>query len=300
MSSQTVQRHESSVPIQRCPECNGDLVQTDQETHCESCGLVVGDSPVDYGPEWRSFDRAERKRTGAPQTVTMHDGGLSTEIGLAGEEDLSSQKRRRLNRQRRLHGRSKFESKRDRNLAHGLGEIRRLVGALEYGQSVRKQASKLFEQAQDANLLVGRSIESGAAAAVYTACRCNTVVQMDEITAKARCSKQAVWTAYRAFQTELEIPIPVQRPVEWVSKVFSELPRDIPISVKRDATQIAERASESAEINGGPVGIAASCVYLASEHADIRLTQTTLSDAVDISVKTLRTWFQRLQQIAAA
>ncbi|MBX0298330.1 transcription initiation factor IIB [Haloarcula nitratireducens] len=300
MSSQTVQRHESSVPIQRCPECTGDLVQTDQETHCESCGLVVEDSPVDHGPEWRSFDCEERKRTGAPQTVTMHDGGLSTKIGFSNEGNISPQKHRRLNRQRRLHGRARFESKRDRNLAHGLGEIRRLVGALEYGQSVRKQASKLFEQAQDADLLVGRSIESGAAAAVYAACRCNTVVQMDEIATNARCPKAAVWTAYRAFQIELEIPIPVQRSVEWVPKVLSDLPRDIPISVKQDATRIAERATESAEINGSPVGIATACVYLASEQADIRLTQTTLSDAMDVSVKTLRTWFQRLQQIDAA
>ncbi|MBX0298056.1 transcription initiation factor IIB [Haloarcula nitratireducens] len=299
MSSRTIQRRESSVSTQSCPECTGDLVRTEQETHCEACGLVVGDSPVDYGPEWRSFDRAERKRTGAPRTVTRHDRGLSTEMGFPSEVDGSS-RRRRLNRQRRLHGRSKFESKRERNLAHGLGEIRRLVGVLEYGQSVRKQASKLFEQAQDANLLVGRSIESGASAAVYAACRCNTVVQMDEITAKARCSKAAVWNAYRAFQTELEIPIPVQRPVEWVPKVFSELPRDVPLPVKRDATRIAERATKSAEINGGPVGIAAACVYLASEQADIRLPQTTLSDAMDVSVKTLRMWYQRLQQIGAA
>ncbi|WP_135306415.1 transcription initiation factor IIB [Haloarcula amylovorans] len=297
MSSQTVQQRELSVSTRRCPECNGDLCHSEQETHCESCGLVVEDSPVDYGPEWRSFDREERKHTGAPQTVTMHDGGLSTEIGFSGEGDISPRKRRRLARQRRLHSRSKFESKRDRNLAHGLGEIRRLVGALEYGQSVRKQASKLFQRGQDADLLVGRSIESGAAAAVYAACRYNTVVQMNEIEAYARCSKQAVWTAYRAFQTELEISIPVQRPVEWVPKVFSELPGDVPMSVKQAATRVAERATESAEINGSPVGIDAACVYLASEQADIRLTQTTLSDAVDVSMKTLRTWFQRLQQI---
>ncbi|WP_434530202.1 TFIIB-type zinc ribbon-containing protein (plasmid) [Haloarcula sp. NS06] len=121
MSSQTLQRCESGVSIQHCPECNGNLVQTEQETHCESCGLVVEDAPIDHGPEWRSFDREERKRTGAPRTVTRHDRGLSTEMGFPSEVDGSSRRRRRLRRQRRLHGRSKFDSKRERNFSARTG-----------------------------------------------------------------------------------------------------------------------------------------------------------------------------------
>ena len=44
-------------------------------------GVVVDESPIDYGPEWRSFseeDRARRSRVGAPLTERMHDYGLTT------------------------------------------------------------------------------------------------------------------------------------------------------------------------------------------------------------------------------
>lgn len=292
MASSTVQQ-ESDVSTQQCPECSGDLVQDAHETHCGACGLVVEDDPVDHGPEWRSFDREERKRTGAPRTVTLHDSGLSTDIGTSGA-DVSSRKRRRLSRQRRLHSRAKFESKRERNLSHGLGEVRRLVGALDQSDAVQQQASTLFKEAQDANLLIGRSIESGATAAVYAAGRCNTVIRMADVVDVARCSSSNAWGTYRTFQRELEIPIPVQLPVDWVPTVISELPVTVSPALRQEATQLAAAATDSAALNGNPIGIAAAAVYLSGMDTDLRLTQETISEAVDISPATVRAWYQRL------
>jgi transcription initiation factor TFIIB len=68
---------------------------------------------------------------------------------------------------RREQTRGRWQSKAERNLAHGLGEVRRLASALELSESIRDQACQLFRSAQSEDLLRGRSIEAIAAASVY-------------------------------------------------------------------------------------------------------------------------------------
>jgi len=45
---------------------------------------------------------------------------------------------------RREQTRGRWRSKAERNLAHGLGEVRRLASSLELADSVRDQACQLF------------------------------------------------------------------------------------------------------------------------------------------------------------
>ncbi|WP_206425025.1 transcription initiation factor IIB family protein [Halosimplex salinum] len=108
----------------------------------------------------RTYDKDEtnRERTGAPLTEARHDRGLSTKIGYKADgkgNRLSSRKRRQLGRLRREHTRAKWQSKAERNLAHGCTEIARLVGALDLDRDHREQASALFRSAQSADLLPG-------------------------------------------------------------------------------------------------------------------------------------------------
>jgi transcription initiation factor TFIIB len=164
-------RPESSA--NQCPECDGRVTTNAVETVCEDCGLVIDQQRIDHGPEWRAYDDQERERTGAPLTAARHNRGLSTEIGRGTDakgNELSGQKRRRLARMRREQTRGRWRSKAERNLAHGLGEVRRIASALELSDSVRDQACQLFRSAQNEDLLRGRSIEGIAAASVYGAC----------------------------------------------------------------------------------------------------------------------------------
>jgi transcription initiation factor TFIIB len=283
-----------------CPECGGQLDQAGRETHCADCGVVVDEPQLDRGPEWRSFDSDERKRTGAPRTVTRHDSGLSAEIGYddsdAQGNPLPARKRRQLRRQRRLNKRAQFESKRQRNLAHGLGEIRRLTSALDASSSVQKQASSVFRTAQDADLLIGRSIEGGAGAAVYIACRSNTVVAMERIAEVARCSESHLWTTYKTFQRELSLPIPLQTAVDWVPQILSRVPLAVPPALRQRAHDYAQRATDAAGFAGKPACVAAACVYLASQETDAGWTQAMVADAADVTRKAVRSWYQKLDE----
>ena len=161
-------RTESSA--NQCLECDGRVTTNAVETVYENCGLVIDEQSIDHGPEWRAYDDQECERTDAPLTAARHDRGPSTEIGRGTDakgNEISGQKRRRLVRMRREQTRGRWRSKAERNLVHGLDEVRRIASVLELSDSIRDQAFQLFRSAQTEDLLRDRSIEAIAAASIY-------------------------------------------------------------------------------------------------------------------------------------
>jgi len=211
----------------QCPECGGRVATNVQETVCEDCGLVIDEQRIDHGPEWRPSDADDKERTGAPLTVARHDRGLSTTIGKhtdAAGNALSGRKRHQLGRLRREQSRGRFQSKAERNLAHGLGEVRRISSALGLSETLRDQACQLFRSAQNEDLLRGRSIEAIAAASVYGACRCNGRSRLvDDVSEMARVAESRVTNAYKTLNEELGLPAEPVSPSMFVPRLASDL-----------------------------------------------------------------------------
>ncbi|PSQ57109.1 transcription initiation factor IIB [Halobacteriales archaeon SW_7_71_33] len=274
-----------------CPECSGRLRATDGETVCVSCGLVVAEDRVDRGPEWRVFDADDRDRirTGAPRDRSRHDRGLSTEIGR-GDRGASGRKRRRLARLRRQHDRTKISSKAERNQVYGFTEIRRVVSNLDLPRGVRDGACRLFESAQDADLLRGRSIEGFAAAAVYATCRTRgggTVRTEREVCEHARADVEELRPAYDALNRELGLPTGPIDPREYLARFACAL--DLPGHVESRAREIAAEVHENGLAGGrDPTGVAGACLYAAADECDVALTQAEAAEAADVSPVTLR------------
>ncbi|WP_226022523.1 transcription initiation factor IIB [Halomicrobium salinisoli] len=283
-----------STTTRTCPECEGRLEAEGCETVCASCGLVVAEDAIDRGPEWRSFedDDTDRARTGAPLTRSRHDRGLSTEIGRSTR--LKGRKRRRMARMRREHNRAQTGSKRDRNRMVGFIEVRRLVSALDLSESIRDRACVLFESAQEADLLVGRSIEGFAAAGVYATCRTAGLARtIDEIVDAAQADGDELRAAYDALNRELGLPTGPIDPREYLPRFASEL--DVPQKIERRATELMDRAEEENLIAGkNPGGVAAACLYTAAREAEYDLTQRAAADVADVSPVTLRSTYQEL------
>lgn len=283
---------QSGTEQTQCPECGGRVNTTAVETVCEGCGLVIEEDRLDRGPEWHSYDEDHRKRTGAPLTAARHDRGLSTEIGRdrdAKGNTLSGRKRRRLARIRREHTRGRWQSKTDRNLAHGLGEVRRVASALDLSESIRDQACTLFRSAQNEDLLVGRSIEAMATASVYGACRCNGLSRMlDDVTDAARVERQRVTNAYKTLNIELGLPAQPVSPREFVPRMASDL--EISNRIRKRAGELAKHAEDAGITTGvQPTGFAAACLYKAAQEHGLWLTQSKLADVANTSPVTLRT-----------
>lgn len=271
-----------------CPECDGRIEHGTHERVCTDCGLVLASGAIDHGPEWRAFERAERKRTGAPRTVARHDKGLHTEIGTDAPDGASRARRRQLGRLRHQHARSKFASKRERNRAYAFTEIRRMVAALELGTSLRDQACAVFGRAQDADLVRGRSLEAIASASVYAACRCagqpRTVADVARV---ARVEADRIRNAYAACNVALELPTPPRPPRAFVPRLASAC--DVDPLVRRRAIALAEQAIECGFGCGrNPAGLAAACLEIAAHEHGADLAQAALAEQADVAPVTVR------------
>ena len=293
-------RTESSA--NQCPECDGRVTTNAVETVCEDCGLVIDEQRIDHGPEWREYDADERERTGAPLTAARHDRGLSTEIGYGTDvhgNELSGQKRRRLARMRREQTRGRWRSKAERNLAHGLGEVRRLASALELSDSVRDQACQLFRSAQNEDLLRGRSIEAIAAASVYGACQCNGRSRLvDDISEMALVTESRVTNAYKTLNEGLGLPAEPVSPSMFVPRLASDL--ECPDQIRQRARTLAEEAEERGVTTGvHPAGFAAACLYKAGREEGRWLTQSEAADVANASKATVRAHRDTLEERVA-
>ncbi|MDG5777871.1 transcription initiation factor IIB family protein [Haloarculaceae archaeon H-GB2-1] len=289
-----------TLPTDDCPECSGTLRTDGGEHTCTECGLVTDTYRLAHDAAPRSFDDTENtERTGAPLTVARHDRGLTTAIGTkrdAKGNTLSNRKHRQLARLRREHSRAQFQSKAERNLAHGCSEIARIFAALGLPRDTREQASSLFRSAQSADLLRGRSIESFAAAAVYATSRISGgTLTRDDVAAVAQVARERIANAYDVLNRELALPTPPQRPVTFIPRVASTVGLDA--AVERRAREIAELTHEAGLSTGvHPAGFAGACLAVAVAEAGSAVTQRALADAADVSTMTVRTHRRRIQE----
>ncbi|MEM2432115.1 MAG: TFIIB-type zinc ribbon-containing protein, partial [Candidatus Bathyarchaeia archaeon] len=129
-----------TILVDRCPECGSTNLVSDPDTGeviCSDCGLVVQESTMDKGPEWRAFTQEEKKsrsRVGIPISFSVHDKGLSTSIDKVDRDALGRKlplsSRLQMWRLRKWQIRSRVQSSIDRNLAQAMTEIDRLSDKL--------------------------------------------------------------------------------------------------------------------------------------------------------------------------
>ena len=291
-----------------CPECDGRLVSSSSggELVCEECGLVVDDTNIDYGPEWRAFDASEREtrtRVGAPTTNLMHDRGLSTRIDWRDQDasggQLSSRKRQQMNRLRTWDRRFRTRDSSDRNLKHALGEIDRMASALGIPASTRETASVLYRRAIEEDLLAGRSIEGMATAALYAATRQTGVPRsVDELATVSRVDRLEVTRTYRYLIRELELPMEPPDPVEYVARYASGL--SVTDETERLARELLETGKRAGVHSGKhPVGLAAAAIYAAARLTNESIPQSEISEVADVSKVTIRNRYQELLEAHA-
>ena len=299
--------NDGDVRERRCPECESAVVRDPErgERVCGECGLVVDDGEIDHGPEWRAFDAAEREersRVGAPTTSTIHDRGLSTEIGWrdadASGRRLSERKRQRMRRLRRWNERFRARNAHERNLKQALGEIDRMASALGVPDPTRETASVVYRRALERDMLPGRSIEGVATAALYAATREAGIPRsVAELTAVSRVDSLEITRTYRYLVRELGLSIAPPDPLDYLGRFASRL--DLPDETEMQARELLE-AGKRAGVHSGrhPVGLVASAIYAAATLTNVELTQSDVSEATDVSEVTIRNRYRELLDAA--
>jgi len=119
-----------------CPVCGGPLV-TDRERGevvCAQCGLVVTESAVDTGPEWRVFDEREKRRVRTAPLKLV----IKTDMAVKPEHGVQWRRLAKFHRET-MHG---YE----RRLSAIGSEIRRVKECAGLPQSVAEEAEVLVKR----------------------------------------------------------------------------------------------------------------------------------------------------------
>jgi transcription initiation factor TFIIB len=292
--------------VTRCPECDSTHLVRDYERGelvCEECGLVLDERFIDQGPEWRAFDAEQgekRARTGAPMTYTIHDKGLSTEIGWKNKDSygksIPTRNRAQLYRLRKWQRRIRVSNATERNLAFALSELDRMASGMGLPRNVRETAAMVYRKAVTKNLIRGRSIEGVVAASLYAACRqCNVPRTLDEIASASRVGRKEIGRTYRFMTRELKLKLMPTSPQDYISRFCSEL--KLSGEVQSKSTDILKQADDKELTSGrGPTGVAAAAIYIASILANERRTQREVADIAGVTEVTIRNRYKELTE----
>jgi transcription initiation factor TFIIB len=292
-----VRKMKMQEETKKCPKCGNANIISDPENGervCSSCGLVIEETSIDMGPEWRAFtsdEKNSRSRTGLGATLTLYDKGLSTVFNgdrdAAGKK-LNNQARLKMDRLRRYDNRSKFDETWRRNLSVAMAELDRISVILHIPNNVKEQAALIYRKALKADLIRGRSIDAFVAASIYAACRASQVPRQIKKVSEASTRDHAeVARTYRLIIKELKLRMPVDEPMKFVSSIAAKL------RLRRDTEQTAINILQSAKIRRGltgkdPRGLAAAALYMACIKNDDKRIQKDVAIAAGTTEVTLR------------
>lgn len=294
-----------AVPT-RCSNCGSTHLTRDYdkgELVCDECGLVLEEAMIDQGPEWRAFDAEQgekRARTGAPTTLTIHDKGLSTEIGWKNRDpygkSIPTRNRAQLYRLRKWQRRIRVSNATERNLAFALAELDRIASSMALPRNVRETAAMIYRKAVNRNLIRGRSIEGVVAASLYGSCRqCNVPRTLDEIASKSRIGRKEIGRTYRFMTRELQLKLMPTRPQDYIQRFCSEL--KLKGEIQTRANEILKEATERELTSGrGPTGVAAAAIYIASVQCGERRTQREVAEVAGVTEVTIRNRYKELTE----
>ncbi|MCW6168475.1 MAG: transcription initiation factor IIB [Thermoplasmatales archaeon] len=300
------QKKKNIEEIEKCPECGSTQLVRDYERGeliCKNCGLVIDESYIDQGPEWRAFDSEQtesRARTGSPMTYTIHDKGLSTDISWKNKDSfgksIPTRNRAQLYRLRKWQKRIKVSNAAERNLSQALQELERMSSNLSIPQDVRETAAVIYRKAVKQNMIRGRSIEGVVAGSIYAACRITNVPRtLDEIASVTRVKKKEIGRTYRIMSRYLKLNIMPSKPEDYVNRFCSKL--KLSMEARKKATEILKMAEDNDLTSGkGPTGVAAAAIYIAALMSQERRTQRSVADVAGVTEVTIRNRYKEITE----
>src|SRR3990170_5108297 len=282
----------------KCPECGSANLVHDydtEETVCANCGMVLSESMIYEGPEWRAFTLEEREsgsRVGGPTFYSVHDKGLSTVIGKVDRDafgrKLPLSTRLQMWRLRKWQIRSRAHSSVDRNLAQAMAELDRLSDKLYIHGPIKENAAVVYRKALEKGLVRGRSIAAIVAAALYVACRSSeTPRTLREIAEASVLNEKEVARCYRLLLRTLDIQMPIADPITYISKIGERI--GITGQTQGLAIRILREAKKRRIASGkDPMGLAAAALYIACLQSNEKKTQKDIAEAAGVTEVTIR------------
>lgn len=290
--------------IDNCPECNSDDLIEDYsrgELVCKICGFVIEDNIIDHTPEWRAFDHDQyekKARVGSPMKYTLHDKGLSTEIGWKNRDfygrSVPPRNRAQIFRLRKWQRRIRISDGTERNLVQALSMLDRFSSSLNLPRIVRETAAMMYRKIASKKICRGRNVSGITAAVIYGSCRqCNVPRTLNEISAATQLPKKEIGRNYRYISRSIKLNILPTSPEDYVSRFCSQL--NLSNNVKVRTLEIITLSKEKEIISGrGPAGIASASMYIASLEFMEKVTQREISEVAGVTEVTIRNRYKEI------
>ncbi|WP_135537056.1 transcription initiation factor IIB [Halostella pelagica] len=293
-----------------CPECDGQVVTSDEESYCVDCGLVVSAEHVDrqptrgvHGPSDGSGPSEWSCESINPLRI---DKGLHTTFFLSSDgygNSLSSEQMDKFERLRQRHKRFQVEDKRAIRLNEGFRDIESITGNLALPGFVAEDAGLFLKQGADARLPGGRmSWEALAGGAVLLAAtEAGFSRSCDEVVQYTKSSYERVSAAARKLRCELGLDVPPAREGV-VDDVLIALDDSLDVQTCLELRELSDHLLEIADEK--PVGpgtsrltMGAAAVYAADRLTDGKIaTQAQMAETASTIVDTSKNRVSRYSQ----
>jgi transcription initiation factor TFIIB len=213
---------------------------------CAQCGLVVVESAVDTGPEWRVFNEREKRRVRtAPLKLVV-----KTDMAVKPEHGVQWRRLARFHRET-LHGR-------ERRLAKIGAELKRIRECAGLPQSVVEEAEALVKKYFD--LVAGFPPEVVAVAVLWTAAKAAGAPRpLEDFLKCSRAEERRVRKAAWRLKEEARLG---RRPIEDYVKALAARV-NLPAPVVKSAVELLER-NRRVLFGKNPWASAAAALWLAS------------------------------------
>jgi transcription initiation factor TFIIB len=161
-------------------------------------------------------------------------------------------------------------------------------------RSIREQAGMIYRKAAKKNLIRGRSVEVVVMATIYAACRFAGMPRtLDELSRISKIPRRDIGRTYRFIARELKLKLDVPTPLKFVTRFCNEL--KLSQKVNNKTIEILNDSTESKLISGnGPVGVAASAIYIASVLCGEKRTQREIANIAGVTEVTIRNRYKDL------
>jgi transcription initiation factor TFIIB len=280
-----------------CSACRSKVMITDPECGevvCSRCGVVVDrvESSATHG--WHAFNADGfylKNRIGGATSLARYNKGLITKIG-----NSTYNSGRGVNFDRIRVWDFRIQAATDRSLKQALPALEHMKETLGLSDTVIEKSAYFYRKASRMNLIKGRTISSVLAASVYLACReLETPRTLSEISASSNVQRKKISRDYRLLVQTFDPKIPAIDHIRCLTRIANKV--GVTERTKRLAMKIMQSVVAMQVAAGkGPMGIAATVLYIACLHAGEIRTQKELSIAAGVTEVTIRNRYSDLKK----
>jgi transcription initiation factor TFIIB len=280
-----------------CSACRSEVVVTDHECGeviCSRCGVVVDRLESSTIQEWRAFsidDFYRKSRIGGATSLARYNKGLLTTIGNSRDS-----KERGFNFGRIRVWDFRIQAANDRSLKQALPTLEHLKESLGLPETIVEKSAYFYRKAARINLIKGRTVSSVLAASVYLACReLETPRTLNEVSSASNVSRKKISRDYRLLVHAFDPRIPAIDHVRCITRIGNKV--GVSEKTKRMAIKIMRQViAMQISAGKGPMGIAATVLYIACLQAGETKTQKELSIAAGVTEVTIRNRYSELKK----